>query len=223
MEQVISTTKEALLVAAGELFAEYGVEGTSIRAIANKCKANIASVNYHFGSKENLYLVLIRHVLEQIRCCRADELLKCKEAWMHDPRKCSEAVYEIVEERCQQYLTPRHPRWYSRLFMRVLLQPTPAISEIIKDILIPEFNAIRDVLLCCRPEMIVDEAELWTDTLISQLTNYIFADDLMQLFPEPRKCTASLERRIPYHVAKVLIRGLGLPMIDIVEEGASHA
>ena len=59
------TTKEALLLAAGELFAENGVEGTSIRAIAERCQANIAAVNYHFGSKENLYMALVRYVLER--------------------------------------------------------------------------------------------------------------------------------------------------------------
>lgn len=223
MEQSTTTTKESLLLAAGELFAEYGVEGTSIRTIAEKCQANIAAVNYHFGSKENLYLALVSYVIEQTRCHRAWELLAHKEEWMHDPLKCSGAIFQLVEERCQQYLTNLHPRWYGRLFMRILLQPTPAISEIMKDIVIPEFNAVRDVLLCCRPSMNMEEAELWTDTFVAQLTHYIFAEDLMELFPEPRKCHAGFEKRIPYHVSRVLIRGLELPMPAFLQEGISHA
>ncbi len=216
------TTKEALLLAAGELFAENGVEGTSIRAIAERCQANIAAVNYHFGSKENLYMALVRYVLEKIKCYRAEDLLQHKQEWTHDPTKCAEAVYQIVEERCQQYLTNLHPHWYSQLFMRILLQPTPAVSEIIKDTVVPEYNAIRDVLRCCCPKMGVEEAELWTDTLMSQLINYIFAEDLMQLFPEPRKFNATFQNRIIRHVSKVLIRGLKLPMPSFLEEGAPY-
>lgn len=223
MEQATTTTKEALLLAAGELFAEYGVEGTSIRAIAEKCQANIAAVNYHFGSKENLHLALVLYVLEQIKCHRALDLLHCKEEWAHDPLKCAEAIFEIVEERCQQYFTNLHPKWYGRLFMRILLQPTPAISEIMKDTVIPEFNAVRDVLHCCRPVMRIEEAELWADTLVAQLTHYIFAEDLMELFPEPRKFTAGFETRVLHHVSRVLIRGLELPMPAFLQEGTSHA
>jgi len=222
-QEATPTTKEALLLAAGELFAENGVEGTSIRAIAEKCQANIAAVNYHFGSKESLYVALVRYVLEKIKCYRAEDLLQNKQEWAQDPIKCAEAVYQIVEERCQQYLTSLHPHWYSQLFMRILLQPTPAVSEIIKDIVIPEYNAIRDVLRCCRPEMGVEEAELWTDTLMSQLVNYIFAEDLMQLFPEPRKFNSTFQNRIIRHVSKVLIRGLKLPMPSFLEEGTSYA
>lgn len=223
MEQTASTTKEALLLAAGELFAEYGVEGTSIRAIAEKCQANIAAVNYHFGSKENLHLALVRYVLEKIRCRRAEELLQCKDDWMHNPLKCAEAIFQVVEEHCQQYFSSLHPNWYGRLFMRILLQPTPAISEVMKETVIPQYYSVRDVIRCCRPEMKVNEAELWTDSLMSQLTNYIFAEDLLLLFPEPRVITSAFQLQILRHVSRVLIRGLELPMPAFLEENTSHA
>lgn len=223
MELTTNTTKEGLLLAAGELFAEHGVEGTSIRAIAEKCQANIAAVNYHFGSKENLYLALVRYVLEQIHCRRAGELLRCREEWAQAPLKCAEAVYSIVEERCQHYFANVHPRWYGRLFMRILLQPTPAVSEIMKETVVPEFDEMCDVLRCCRPAMSAAEAKLWTDTLISQLNHYIFAEELMELFPEPRWFTPAFQREILFHVSRVLIRGLELPVPDFLLEGTSHA
>jgi AcrR family transcriptional regulator len=48
-------TKDKILKAAETLFSELGFSGTSIREIAAKSDTNIASVNYHFKSKENLY------------------------------------------------------------------------------------------------------------------------------------------------------------------------
>ncbi|HDP36226.1 MAG TPA: TetR/AcrR family transcriptional regulator [Candidatus Hydrogenedentes bacterium] len=224
METAASTTKESLLFAAGELFAEHGLEGTSIRAIADKCQANIAAVNYHFGSKENLYLKVIRHVLERTRCCRAEELLKRKHEWMQDPHKSAEAVYRVIEEHIQQYFTGIHPRWYGRIFMRILLQPTPAIWEIMEELLMPNLNCLREVLHCCRPGMSESEAELWADTLMGQLAHYIFAEDFMLIIPKHRKLhDVSYQKDILRHVARVMIRGLQLSMPDFLREESAHA
>lgn len=48
-------TKSLILKAALELFGHYGYELTSTRMIAQKSKANIAAIGYHFGGKEGLY------------------------------------------------------------------------------------------------------------------------------------------------------------------------
>ena len=47
-------TKERLLDAAERLYADGGIEGTSLRAITRTAGANLAAVNYHFGSKDGL-------------------------------------------------------------------------------------------------------------------------------------------------------------------------
>ncbi|HEO71906.1 MAG TPA: TetR family transcriptional regulator, partial [Candidatus Hydrogenedentes bacterium] len=63
MAEELTGTKRALIEAAGELFALNGPEATSVRAIAEKARANIAAINYHFGSKDNLYKEVLRFVL----------------------------------------------------------------------------------------------------------------------------------------------------------------
>ena len=56
-------TKERLLNAAEELFAEKGFEGASIRDLTAKADCNVAAVNYHFGGKEQLYREIFeRHI-----------------------------------------------------------------------------------------------------------------------------------------------------------------
>ncbi|MEA1926612.1 MAG: TetR/AcrR family transcriptional regulator [Candidatus Auribacterota bacterium] len=49
------TTKERILEAACRAFADHGFRETTIAAICHAAEANIASVNYYFGSKKNLY------------------------------------------------------------------------------------------------------------------------------------------------------------------------
>ncbi len=58
-----SATKDALLSAAKDLLGERGYEATSVRDIASASGANVAAVNYHFGSREKL---LDRAVLESL-------------------------------------------------------------------------------------------------------------------------------------------------------------
>jgi AcrR family transcriptional regulator len=49
-----TATKTALLDAAKRLVAERGYAGTSVRDLAAAADANVASVSYHFGSRERL-------------------------------------------------------------------------------------------------------------------------------------------------------------------------
>jgi AcrR family transcriptional regulator len=55
-------TKVEILNAAESLFAKHGFVNTSMRMITQLANVNLASVNYHFGSKKNLIqAVLKRH------------------------------------------------------------------------------------------------------------------------------------------------------------------
>ncbi len=47
-----SDTKTKILDVAEKLFAETGIHATSIRQIVKEAGVNVASLHYHFGSKE---------------------------------------------------------------------------------------------------------------------------------------------------------------------------
>lgn len=47
-------TRRALVAAAGELLAEHGESGVTLRALSARAGANVAAVKYHFGSREAL-------------------------------------------------------------------------------------------------------------------------------------------------------------------------
>jgi len=51
--------KTDILKAAEMLFSEFGFEGTSTRQIAKESGANMAMINYYFGSKEGVFLEIM--------------------------------------------------------------------------------------------------------------------------------------------------------------------
>ncbi len=51
---------ERLLNAAENLFCEKGYDETSVRDLTSMADCNIASVNYHFGGKDKLYIEMFR-------------------------------------------------------------------------------------------------------------------------------------------------------------------
>jgi len=61
-----SGAKKTMLDAAEFLVAANGFDAVSIRDITTAAKANIAAVNYHFGSRDDLMALVMSHLLEPI-------------------------------------------------------------------------------------------------------------------------------------------------------------
>lgn len=58
--------KRTMLDAAERLVAAKGFDSVSIRDVTGAAKANVAAVNYHFGSREGLLDLVITHVMEPL-------------------------------------------------------------------------------------------------------------------------------------------------------------
>lgn len=76
-------TKELILDAAESLFANSGFQATSLRDITGAAGVNLASVNYHFGSKDALLTALFERHFAPLNK-RRSELLDALEATSAD-------------------------------------------------------------------------------------------------------------------------------------------
>lgn len=88
-------TRERLIATAIRLFGERGIEATSMRALTEAARANIASVNYHFRSKDGLLRAVIDQALRAVndeRHRRLDELEAAPE-----PPSVADLVRAFVE------------------------------------------------------------------------------------------------------------------------------
>ncbi|WP_433009375.1 TetR family transcriptional regulator [Kribbella sp. CA-294648] len=79
METPVESTRERLLNIAEQRFGEGGYEGTSLRAITVAAAANIAAVNYHFGSKEALLRAAVARAMAPVNTERRRRLDQLEE------------------------------------------------------------------------------------------------------------------------------------------------
>ena len=56
-----------IILAAEKLFSELGYEGTSTRQIAKESGANMAMINYYFGSKEGVFMEIMSKRIEAFK------------------------------------------------------------------------------------------------------------------------------------------------------------
>lgn len=69
-----SQPKQRLVAAAEQLFAEKGFESVAVRDVTQLAKANVAAVNYHFGSRDGLVALVVARYLAPLNQERLERL-----------------------------------------------------------------------------------------------------------------------------------------------------
>lgn len=128
-------TKERILDTAERIFAEQGINACSIRSITSEAGVNLASVHYHFGSKE----ALIRAVWERRVAPINEERLKmldAVEAAAGGGPPSLEGIFEaVIRPYLRVCLDPEKGEVVRRLFGRVFEEPSlrPVIQEVYRE------------------------------------------------------------------------------------------
>src|SRR6266850_1812820 len=73
-------TRSRILDVAEELFGEQGLGRVSIRDITRGAKANLAAINYHFGSKEDLVAAVFERRVVPVNQARLAALDKVEKS-----------------------------------------------------------------------------------------------------------------------------------------------
>ncbi|OJH39920.1 TetR/AcrR family transcriptional regulator [Cystobacter ferrugineus] len=115
-----SETRELLLVTAERLFAEHGVEAVSNRQVSEAAgQSNNFAVGYHFGSKEDLVVAIVRRHSESIERRRMDMLARVTGSPdLRDWVSC------LVRPTTEHLTSLGNPTWYARFIAQVTTHPT---------------------------------------------------------------------------------------------------
>ncbi len=105
-------TREALIAAGSELFAERGYEGVPVSAIAAQAGVNKAMINYHFGGKRKLYLAILTATFS--------EIVSRVESLAASSRPAPELLRELIAV-VGETATHRHPHFCTMMLREVLV------------------------------------------------------------------------------------------------------
>ncbi|MBL8761919.1 MAG: CerR family C-terminal domain-containing protein [Phycisphaerae bacterium] len=174
-------TRERLLDAAGEVFADRGYEQATIREICRRAGANIAAVSYHFGDKKTLYIEVIAFAH---RC--ADEYDPAREAAnaASDP---AERLRAFVLTFMQRIGHKGRPAWHARLMAREMASPGAALDHVVRSGVRPKFEALQAILRRLNPRLGERQVERCACSIVGQCLIYHHARPVLaRLFPHLR-------------------------------------
>lgn len=133
-------SRDRLLLAALEVFAERGFREATVRDICARADLNPASVNYYFGSKENLYAEALAFAFRQ-----ADARYPLGQA-LNPALPAEERLRLFIRNLLLRLLDEGPVGLHGKLFAREIADPTPALDRILDVTIRPRFSLLREIV-----------------------------------------------------------------------------
>jgi TetR/AcrR family transcriptional regulator, regulator of cefoperazone and chloramphenicol sensitivity len=129
-------TRARLLDAAREVFSQNSFQGATVREICRRAEANVAAVNYHFGSKEGLLAEALNFsqlAALQKANVQADECPKIR-------------LRLFLRDFMLLLLDEKNASSQCRIMARELADPTPALDQIVSEAIAPLHEFLGKIL-----------------------------------------------------------------------------
>lgn len=166
------STKDRILSAAEELFAQFGFSGTSLRQVTSRADVNIAAVNYHFGSKENLVNEVFRRRMDDM----SSQRLKALKAAVQEHPGELEPILAAFVEPALALVQDRHG---GGAFVRVLARAYAEKNESLRKFLSDHYgHVLREFAKAIAADMpdLSKEALYWRLDFLAGALTYAMAD-----------------------------------------------
>ena len=166
-------TRERLLQAASELFAATGLHGATVRDIATAAGANVAAANYHFGSKEALYLEVLRTQFSAIRDRLATRAPTPAPAELQRLSRAElERRIEIRLVTMLEILVGPPPSVYGKLMQREMCDPSAALPNIVEEFIRPQMEEMRVIYRRLYPSLSTADIDRCSFSVVGQVVFY---------------------------------------------------
>ncbi len=209
-------TREALLDAGAELFAEHGFDGTTVDMIARKAHANKAMISYYFGGKQRLY--------EQIMISTFSEVAGRIEDLLGSPGRADERLRAFAAMFGE--ITARRPH-FPAMMVREAIGGGRRMSERVLPVFLDVFVKVRGIY-----ERGIEEGTFRPADPV--LTHLVVMGSLLFFFStEPMRARLIADGKLPValtprpeayiaNLQEILVRGLAAGAPPAAAEGASR-
>src|SRR5215472_12531712 len=129
--------KDALLDAAEALYAENGFDGVALRELTKRAGTNLGSVNYYFGSKENLFGEVVARRLRPINARRIQALEAALAKAGENPPKLEEVLDAFARPLFEGNEDPKQRESLRLLIVRVFMAADSALAHMLEREILP--------------------------------------------------------------------------------------
>ena len=202
------STKDRILDEAEGLFAQKGYRGVSVREITQKAGCNLASVNYYFGSKHDLYMEVFRSrwIPRAIRIRQAFGRYMGKQA----DHTTATVVRALARAFLEGPMTEEERVRHHQLMARELGKPSEAFEMIAREVMVPFLGEFARLL---RPAGFVDGFDedlmlnIWC--IMAIVIHFTFAKEAITRITG-RQYDAEFRAMLVEHVIHFVLHGIDL-------------
>lgn len=150
-----SPTQSKILDAAEHLFAGHGLHATTLREITSAAEVNLASVNYHFGSKEKLIRAVLLRRLAPLNEQREHQLQQVLDqaASCHRAPTTAEILRSFIEPTLRfAQADPAHQDFMTMVSC-LMMTPGSPFRRLFLDMIEPLIGRLFQALKLANPQL----------------------------------------------------------------------
>ena len=216
--RVPAATKDRILDTAEALFMEHGFEATSLRSITAAAGVNLAAVNYHFGSKEELFETVLTRRLDPMNQERLDLLGALESEAAPHAVACERILSAMFIPALRLARDPeRGGKNFLRLLGRAYADPAPFIRTFLSEqyaVMISRFKAAFGRAL---PEMPKKELSWRLHFIMGALSYTLAGTDALKLIAELTPAETHNDEMLLRRLAPFLLAGLTAPLPELCD------
>ncbi len=206
-------TKDRILDTAESLFMEHGFEATTLRALTSAAGVNLAAVNYHFGSKEELFEAVLTRRLDPMNQARV-ELLGRFEADASPRPLDSERILAalLIPALGLARDRERGGKDFLRLLGRAYADPAPFIRHFLSEQYRPMIVRFKAAFARALPQLPPKELSWRLHFIMGALSYTLAGTDALKLIAELAPNESADDEVLLRRLAPFLLAGLTAPL-----------
>ena len=195
-------TRERLLAAGAETFAEQGYRAATVREICKRAHANVAAINYHFRDKAGLYGEVLRNACQQA-------MEKYPLATTDMPADPEQRLRVFVRQFLRRIFDPGLRSANGRLMAREMIEPTEALDRLVAEAIRPQCEQLQGVVAAILgPGASEDQVRWGAMSVVGQCVFYHHSRAVIErLFPQMSLGPDVIEQ-LADHIATLSLDGL---------------
>jgi AcrR family transcriptional regulator len=215
MDALSHDTKTRILDAAESLFMEHGFEATSLRQLTAAAGVNLAAVNYHFGSKEELFQAVLTRRLDPMNQERIDLLERYEREAGSRPLTCEKILSAMLIPALK---LSRDEKVGGKHFLRVLgrayADPAPFIRNFLSAQYAEMISRFKDAFLKALPHLTRKELTWRLHFVMGALSYTLAGTDSLKLMMQVISNEDDSDEMLLQRLAPFLAAGLKAPLGD---------